>query len=160
MKQYLDTLISYRFHWIITVTLIALLTVFDLWTKYFFYTHQNTIFTRVQPAFNQGISYSVSINMAIIILLSSLCLLAIINMYQRRTIHDAIFILLMSGWLWNLIDRTVYGWVRDFIYIGDIIPIFNFIFNIADVLLILGWILLLYHYSNMDVGSDYNNTTI
>jgi signal peptidase II len=42
---------------------------------------------------------------------------------------------LIGGTIWNLIDRIVYGGVRDFINI----QIFNFpIFNFADIMLSIG----------------------
>ena len=137
IKQ-LNRISSLRLHWAITGSLLILCTIIDLGTKYFFYTHESAIFSRVQPTLNEGISYSIGINMALIILASVICLLWIIRMYHKKQINSITFILIMSGGLGNLIDRVVYGGVRDFIYIGDKIPIFNFIFNIADIFLILG----------------------
>jgi len=50
-------------------------------------------------------------------------------------------ILIVSGGISNLLDRIFRGFVVDFI---DINPIFAFpIFNIADIVLVIGWILLI-----------------
>lgn len=150
-NRILSHISTMRVHPLISIASIIVLTIIDLGTKHFFYNHESTIFSWVQPAFNHWISYSVWINMALIILISVVCLLWIIRMYIKRHIHSIILILILSGWIGNLIDRVVYGGVRDFIYLGDTIPIFNFIFNIADVCLILWWILLVYHYNQVDI---------
>lgn len=48
-------------------------------------------------------------------------------------------ILILSGGISNFIDRIVRGYVVDYI---DITPLFNFpVFNIDDVIIIIGWIL-------------------
>jgi signal peptidase II len=56
-------------------------------------------------------------------------------------IQDATFkiqnvpkILLISGIVWNMIDRILYGAVRDFLWIGDWFPVFN----LADVYMCVG----------------------
>ena len=48
------------------------------------------------------------------------------------------FSLILGGAVGNLIDRIFRGRVIDFI---DISPVFNFpTFNIADILVVIGWI--------------------
>lgn len=147
----LSYLTNIKFHRAITITVMILSTVLSLWLKHIFYNNSSFDLSWIQPAFNHGISYSIAINMALIIFVSLICLLWIIRMYVRWQIHSIIFILIMSGWLSNFIDRVAYGWVRDWIYLWHWIPVFNFIFNVADVFLILGWILLIYHYNQVDV---------
>jgi len=140
---------------IITVTLTVLATTWSLWLKHFFYNNSGWLnFAWLQPALNNGISYSIAINIGLVILVSLVCLLWIMRMYVHWKINGLIFILIMSGWLSNFIDRVIYGGVRDWIYLGHVIPIFNFIFNIADVFLILWWILLIYHYNQIDVTTQ------
>ena len=147
----LSHLSNLRVHWLIAVAAIIVLTIIDLGTKHFFYNHRGAMFNWVQPAFNHGISYSIWLNMALIILVSIVCLLWVMKMYLTRHIHSLILILIMAWWVGNLIDRVVYGWVRDFVYLWDTIPLLNFVFNIADICLILWWILLVYHYNQVDV---------
>ncbi len=155
----LSHLSSLRIHPLITVAATIVLTIMDLGTKHFFYNHGWAAFSWVQPAFNHGISYSIWLNMALIILVSVICLLWVMRMYIKHHIHSLIFILIMSWWIGNLIDRVVYGWVRDFIYLGDKIPVFNFVFNIADICLILWWILLIYHYNQVDITKQDPDST-
>lgn len=46
--------------------------------------------------------------------------------------------LILAGGISNLLDRLMRGYVVDFI---DITPLFNFpIFNIADIYIVIGWI--------------------
>src|SRR5947209_1434941 len=55
--------------------------------------------------------------------------------------HDAVFIgLLSAGMLGNSADRLVLGYVRDFLVAT---PFPTLIFNLADVLIVLGFVLLL-----------------
>ncbi len=58
------------------------------------------------------------------------------NKVNRKTLYGLMF--LMAGTMGNLIDRMVFGYVRDFIQIS-IWPSFNLadVFNIIGVLLIL-----------------------
>lgn len=140
---------------IVTVTVTILVTVISLLFKHIFYNNGSELnLSWLQPSFNHGISYSIAINIGIVILVSLICLLWIVRMYIRWQLNSLIFILIMSWWLSNFIDRVIYGGVRDWIYLWHYIPILNFVFNIADVLLILGWILLLYHYNQIDITKD------
>lgn len=148
----LSKITQYKLPTIATIAIMIVITIVSLGLKHVFYNNSSWFdLSWLQPAFNHGISYSIAINMWLVILVSLICLLWITRMYMRGSINSIIFILIMSGWLSNFIDRVMYGWVRDWIYLGDKIPFFNFVFNIADVLLILGWILLIYHYNQVDI---------
>jgi len=55
--------------------------------------------------------------------------------------HDAVFVgLLSAGMLGNTTDRLVLGYVRDFLVAA---PFPTLIFNLADVFIVLGFLLLL-----------------
>lgn len=81
-----------------------------------------------------------------LILLTSVIIIGMI-IYMRRLPQNQFgrwaklaFILIISGAIGNLIDRIVLGYVRDFIYFALIdFPIFN----IADVLVVSGVILMM-----------------
>ena len=49
------------------------------------------------------------------------------------------FILVLAGALTNLLDRLMFGYVRDFINLG-----LGFTFNLADIFIVLGLILILF----------------
>lgn len=150
----LSYLTNLQCHRAITLAITTVATVISLSLKQIFYNNSSFDLSRVQPAFNHGISYSIAINMALVILVSMICLLWIIRMYVRWQINSIIFTLIMSWWLSNFIDRVAFGWVRDWIYLWHWIPFLNFVFNIADMMLILGWFLLLYHYNQVDVTTQ------
>jgi len=111
----------------------------DLLSKYIFYTkeylEQFSLFT---PAFNEGISRSLPVPLIIIILISIGGIAAFIRIFLKKKINRIIAALLIAGTIGNLIDRIIYGGVRDFIDIG----LFNFpIFNFADIMLSIGVII-------------------
>ena len=62
-------------------------------------------------------------------------------LHYKRYITNAAFVFLLAGALGNMYDRIVYDGVRDRIHIG------NFpVFNIADICLTIGVIMLAFHY--------------
>lgn len=122
---------------IITTTLIAI----DLLSKYFFYD-KNILSNIFNPQFNLGISRSISIPLLVTIIISIGALILFLISYVRWYIQTLIATFLVAGTIWNLADRILLWWVRDFIDI----QIFNFpIFNFADILLNIGVILFIIH---------------
>jgi len=121
---------------------ISILVIIDMLSKYFFYNmnYLNDT-TLIRPVLNVGISRSLPVPFIIIILISVVGIAAFIRLFVTKKINRIITALLIGGTIWNLIDRILYGWVRDFINI----QIFNFpIFNFADIMLSIGvWIRIL-----------------
>lgn len=109
----------------------------DLISKFFFYNIKYLEHTQmITPALNTGISWSLPVPFFIIIGISILGIGAIIRLYKKNTIWIRITGLLLAWTMGNLIDRIIYGGVRDFIDIN----LFNFpIFNFADIMLCL-WV--------------------
>jgi len=60
---------------------------------------------------------------------------------NNNTLYFIAINLILSGAIGNLIDRIFLGYVRDFIYIN--LPFMPYYFNLADVFLTIGVILLL-----------------
>ncbi len=118
---------------------ITILLVIDLLTKYLFYNNNFLInYSRITPTLNTGISRSLPIPMVIILLISILGIGACIRLYTTKKIGRILTMFLIAGTIGNLIDRIVYGGVRDFINIW----LFNFpIFNFADIMLNIGAII-------------------
>ncbi|MFA5748182.1 MAG: signal peptidase II [Candidatus Absconditabacterales bacterium] len=125
----------------ILIILSTLLLVLDLGTKYVFYNKSfGSDSSFIQASFNSGISWSVPLPRIFIIILSLLGLIFIIFLYLKQKINITITAFLLAGTLGNLIDRIFLHGVRDFINIG----ILNFpIFNLADIFLNIGIILLI-----------------
>ena len=59
---------------------------------------------------------------------------------KNSKLYFIAFSLILSGAIGNLIDRIFLGYVRDFIYIN--LPFMPYYFNIADVMLTVGVVLL------------------
>jgi len=63
--------------------------------------------------------------------------------FRRENMWSKIaFALIIAGALGNIFDRMFYGYVRDFLQFGGFLNWFSFIFNVADVSLIVGVIML------------------
>lgn len=124
--------------WILTICLIGV----DMASKHIFYNLRYWDDIQwVLPVLNKGISRSLPLPYVIIISISILGIGGFIRLFVKKQISWVIGGVLIAGTAGNLIDRFVYGWVRDFIDIG----LFNFpIFNGADMMLSLGiaiWII-------------------
>ena len=120
-------------------TWVIILVMIDMLSKYLFYnlTYMNDI-SRVLPILNTGISRSLPVPFIIIIAISIIGVWAFIWLFIRKKINLRIAAILIAGTIGNLIDRFIYGGVRDFINI----KIFNFpIFNFADIMLSI-WVLI------------------
>lgn len=91
---------------------------------------------------NTGAAFSLfENNIFMLILISLLILILAYNLsfsFKSNRINNITFGLLYGGILGNLIDRVFYGYVRDFISIGKF-PVFN----IADIAIVTGIILLI-----------------
>ena len=138
------------------ILLIALFSiVFDQIIKYIFSTFI-TGFT-VIPGFlsfiyvkNTGVAFSMLSNQRIFIIVISIILLIILGVFLKRdylylkkddTLTDVTYGFLFGGILGNLIDRIFRGYVVDYVSLN----IFGYdfpIFNLADVLITVGVIIL------------------
>ncbi len=118
---------------------VGILLGIDMISKYIFYTlkyMQDSILIR--PVLNTGISRSLPLPFILILWVSILGIGAFIRLFVKNKIGLVVTTLLIAGTAGNLIDRLVYGGVRDFINIG----IFNFpIFNLADTMLSI-WVII------------------
>lgn len=105
-------------------------------SKYLFYDLKYLSHTtRIRPSFNTGISRSLPVPYYIIIIISILGTGAFLRLYTKKQLTRGLTMILLAGTIGNMIDRIIYGGVRDFINIGMLdFPIFN----IADVLLTIG----------------------
>gem|GEM_PF-1289592 len=115
---------------------VIIFTGLDLLSKYIFfnfkYLNETTL---IRPALNKGISRSLPVPFFIVIGISVIGIVAFIRLFAKKKISRIIGSLLIAGTLGNLIDRIIYGGVRDFINVN----IFDFpIFNFADIMLSIG----------------------
>jgi len=124
----------------------------DLLTKYFFYDLSlGEHFLLLTPSFNTWIAWSIAVPMWLVILLSFLIFVALVVLLVLEYKHklekwDRLFslyvlwlVFFLAGALWNMYDRVLLWWVRDFVDLW-----FFPIFNIADVFLSL-WVLFLFY---------------
>lgn len=99
---------------------------------------------------NPGIIFGLfSNNIFFITLLPILFIIFLIYLYkkERKTrLFSYAILLTITGLVCNMVDRLIYKHVIDFIFI-PIYPKYNIsLFNFADLFLILGIILLIYHF--------------
>ena len=93
---------------------------------------------------NEGAAFSIMYGFRYILIAISIAFLVLIIYYMyKKKKYNIEFALIIGGLLGNLIDRIVFGYVID--YIGVIIFKYYFpIFNIADALIVIGAIILLF----------------
>ncbi len=130
-----------------TILYTALWIILDLLTKYLFYDLSiwNNIFW---PIKNHGISYSMLSGQTIYIISITIIILAIIvYIYYKGQISKISYILIMAWGVGNLIDRVIYGYVRDFVYVWNWFPVFN----VADILIFCGCMLIFYQIRNANL---------
>ena len=135
---------------LLTLLILALILI-DQLTKILIITNikENSIviienilnFTYVE---NNGIAFGINQNGRIDNILISIIVIGVIIRFMIRqkemtnTFTNIALSLILAGGFGNLIDRIFRGNVIDFI---DISPTFNFpAFNIADILVVIGWI--------------------
>lgn len=117
-----------------------ILLLIDQVSKYYFFN--NALWSHLsllEPSLNTWISFSIGISYLIVIPMTLVALLIFVYLYKRKEISESAAILLIIGTLWNLIDRLLYSWVRDFIVMFD-----RFIYNIADVYITLWTVIVIW----------------
>lgn len=131
------------------IFIISIITfLIDMSTKYFvkdLVIIKN--FFEFKRVINDGAAWSILSSKRLMLILVGVCaiyfIIKFISDFKENKRNTLAFGLLLGGCLGNLYDRVIYGYVRDFIY-------FKFgsysypIFNIADIGIVIGTILLLY----------------
>ncbi len=133
---------------LISILIIIFLILLDQITKLFFINKNyfNKFFISINYSQNFGSSFSIFENISnynFYLSLFSIFILIITIYYFKEYFKDKnkkyILILFISGLIGNLIDRIIFGYVNDFIYLKNL-----FIFNFADIYLSLVFILIIY----------------
>ena len=104
-------------------------------------------FLYITKVYNDGISFSMLTGKRWLIVFFSILILIFLYFYMKKFKENKrniiAFSLIFGGLLGNLIDRIIHGYVIDFIDFY----IFNYnypVFNLADVALVIGFILIIY----------------
>ncbi len=124
------------------ISIVSLLVILDQLTKYLF---QNKIYMLdgigIEYTTNTGAAFGILKGSNIILAIVSLLAIAFIFYYYRKAKnYERIgLILLLSGTIGNLLDRIIFGYVRDFIVIYWWPN-----FNIADAYNVLGILIILF----------------
>ena len=111
-------------YWKLILWILLLLWI-DWWSKYLFYNLK--IWKELwllEPVFNQWISWWISANIFIVICISFIGLWAFFWLWREKYFSSISFWFLIAWTIWNLLDRIIFGWVRDFISIWSF-PVFN-----------------------------------
>ena len=115
----------------VAILVCLLLIWIDQLTKYLFYNQEiwKHLFF-LEPLLNDGISRWMSMPMVVILCVSMICIWLFVYLFHKKYLTILDFTLLISWTIWNLVDRIVLWWVRDFLSFWNF-PVFNF----ADVFL-------------------------
>ena len=137
--------------WIKLIILVLILFAFDMLTKYFFYNLEKLDSLQIiKPIINTWVSFGFQIPLTLVIIISILALMLFWWLFYKKNISRIVAGLLIAWTFGNLIDRFIFGGVRDFV------SIWRFpIFNIADVLLNI-WIFIFFikEFFNWKENSD------
>ena len=135
------------------IALIILITaLIDQITKFLVAVNMdvNTSVTLIKNVFNityitnNGVAFGMFSNLSYVIILLSVVLLVVLTNELKKYFNSNLcvfsYALIVGGLLGNLIDRIIFGHVRDFIDIAFI----NFpVFNMSDIFITVGVIMLL-----------------
>ena len=125
----------------------AIVLIIDQLTKMFIDSSKSVIenFFYINPVKNYGAAWSILNNQTLLLTSISIIILIVLFRYQvffKMNMRNKIaFGLVYGGLLGNLLDRVIFGYVRDFLdftVLGYDYPIFN----LADSCLVIGIILL------------------
>ena len=119
------------------IVLVVSLFAIDSISKAMF-INANKVF--ISGVFNTAWAWWIPFPMRILIVVSIVAIVFCFIAYNKKLIPYWSFVLLLSWALWNLFDRIVFWWVRDWLNI-QIIPVFN----IADVFITLWVCVFIYH---------------
>lgn len=104
-------------------------------------------FFYINPLHNEGAAWGIFSSYPILIIITTIIALLVIYRYmfafKKNKRNMLAFGLLLGGIVGNLLDRILYGYVRDFLSFN----IFGYsfpVFNIADIGITIGIILLIY----------------
>lgn len=115
----------------------AIITILDQVTKYIF---KNVHYGIINYTTNTGAAFSLFQGYTLILtIISIIVILLILIIYKKTSELKYSLALMLGGAVGNLIDRILFGYVRDFIDLG-----FWPVFNIADMSSTIGVIILIY----------------
>ncbi len=118
--------------------LVVILIILDQFLKYLFFSY-NLEYLIFHKAKNYWIGLSIDIPYFLIIVNSFLFLVVLWFLLKNNVISKGSFLFIFAWWVSNLIDRILFGYVRDYI------DFFNlFIFNLADFYITIGVLFLVY----------------
>ena len=141
----------------INLIIVSIIITLDQISKYFitlnydYFLNKNIFIFSINFARNYGAAFNIfegnRVFLSSISIISALILIYFIFFKGRLNLFDRYGLsLILSGSLGNGIDRIIKGYVIDFINL----KLFNFpIFNIADIAINIGCIILIFNYFNL-----------
>ncbi len=118
-------------------SVVLVVLILDQLTKYL----TNDIHTSIiNYTTNTGAGFSILEGQTVLLIIVSLMVLGLILYYRKKEPkYEIPLALIFAGALGNVLDRVIFGYVRDFIDL-KVWPVFN----IADMSLVVGTIVLVY----------------
>ena len=104
----------------------------------------------LELVFNEGVAFSIPIRGFVSIVITSMIIIGIVFYYKKyiksSLFSDVVFAMIIGGALGNLVDRLFYGSVIDYI------KVFSYpTFNIADIAIVVGFLILVIFFDRIKV---------
>ncbi len=135
----------------------------NLIDNFFMLTESKTIiknFFNITKIYNDGASWNILAGSRYILILIAIVILVILFLYQKKfknNLRNIIsFSMIYGGIIGNLLNRIMYGYVIDFLefnILGWDFPIFN----VADIFIVVGVILLIYSIYKKDDENEVSS---
>ena len=131
----------------LTLIIVISLIIIDQLSKFLIIKHYHepigNEFIKIEIAENQGIAFGINSGNNKNIIITIIVLIIIINFIRNQieridTKTNISVSMILAGGISNLIDRIFRGYIVDFISLNNFA-----IFNIADMFIVIGWILLI-----------------
>ncbi len=131
--------------------------------RFFVVMESKTIINKflfITKIYNDGASWNILSGNTIILIIITIIFLLFLLIYQKRfkinKRNIISFSMIYGGIIGNLLNRIIYGYVIDFIDIK--LGHYNFpVFNLADIFIVLGVLLLLYSIYKKDDENEFNS---
>ncbi|MFB6181305.1 MAG: signal peptidase II [Candidatus Magasanikbacteria bacterium] len=128
--------------------------IIDQFLKFLARTHTNYSYYLYKPWVgweyfeNTGIAFGLNIPTWFLIIITPIILVLFVHLFLEKSFlaKTGILSLLLPGAISNFIDRILFGVTIDYL------RFFTTLFNIADVLIISGILILIFHYLNKEEG--------
>lgn len=121
----------------------GLIMLAEICSEFFFQLAKGHGFFRIEPLYNRDFAFSLALPVWLIYLIYAMVLVGMFlhigtNWKRFNKIEMSAWVFIVSGAIFNIGERIMSGQVRDYLYI------LGGVFNIADLYIIIGILILVY----------------